>query len=658
MSKSTEGLTISDLRYGRNGADPPLSLPQNACVEAYNVDFFASTLGQKRGGTTAITLWTGATSNDFLVSLVPSFTGTNWYLFAFVATYGYPAYTMTLRRYGSSWALPTWTDTSTVIQPAYYGLRGCDLNGKTFLTMSTKAGSGPTTCDRLHCYDWTMDRVRRVGIAAPAAATVANTGSGSYAATIRYYKVAYTYQSAGVTLRRSELSAVVSFTPSGSGTAARVTKPATVDDGETHWELYGSATGDDYVLLATTAVATTTYDDSADPAAYTGDAAPIAGTNIPPFSVRYIIQDGGNRLLMAGSYHTQPTSRVWYTPVLGSSDVGDDERIPNTTSQKNYIDLDEDHGGEITGLAGPLYGSIYVFKEEQTWKLVPTGVVSAPYRPVCMSPSIGATGQNAITVGEDTAGQPCIYFLSKRGPFRLGIDGLQYIGRDIEDRTTLVSGWGYLQQAIYVPSRRQVWFLLYSGDNTTTLASLTSWDMCVLNLDSAVSQESIGRGGWSRWSLSGLTMALFPTAATLAYPLAQFTVVLGKNQSLVRFSTSAVTDATASATETYRAYLQTRPYVPGGLHRLTRYEVPVLVARAQNQSTVTVDIVTDFGVSTRRATTVLTASGDETQVVRRLEDLGECQATAVQFILGDAAATADTWNLDALSVPFSAGEPR
>src|SRR5690606_5003066 len=78
----------------------------------------------------------------------------------------------------------------------------------------------------------------------------------------------YTVQSVGTTLRRSEPSASQSFTPSGSGTAARVTKPATISEGETHWEIEASTDNVNFYVIATQAVGTTTYNDSADPDTY------------------------------------------------------------------------------------------------------------------------------------------------------------------------------------------------------------------------------------------------------------------------------------------------------------------------------------------------------------------------------------------------------
>jgi hypothetical protein len=54
-------------------------------------------------------------------------------------------------------------------------------------------------------------------------------------------------------------------------------------------------------------------------------------------------------MLLAGAWEsaTDYSSRVWFTPRLGT-DEGDDERIPNSVDHQNYIDLDEKDGTSLT----------------------------------------------------------------------------------------------------------------------------------------------------------------------------------------------------------------------------------------------------------------------------------------------------------------------
>ena len=111
------------------------------------------------------------------------------------------------------------------------------------------------------------------GITLPAAPTAADGGGAGTVAGQRWYKVAYTVSG---TTRRSDLSPAVAHTPGGANAAVVVTKPAAIGP-ESHWELYGSgsATGP-WRLIATTAVATTTYNDttSGTPPVYTGALSP------------------------------------------------------------------------------------------------------------------------------------------------------------------------------------------------------------------------------------------------------------------------------------------------------------------------------------------------------------------------------------------------
>jgi len=160
-----------------------------------------------------------------------------------------------------------------------------------------------------------------------------------------------------------------------------ITKPAAPGEGETHWELYAASTNGLYVLIATTVIATATVNDNnAALTAFAGTAIPLDGINLIFPSVRYLSTDG-NRLLGASNFDaTVPeASRVYWTPVIGDNNVGDDERYVSNSTQKNYLDVNPNDGGIVTALSLPLQGNIYVFKQRQIYKLTPTGDVTAPY---------------------------------------------------------------------------------------------------------------------------------------------------------------------------------------------------------------------------------------------------------------------------------------
>ena len=303
--------------------------------------------------------------------------------------------TAELRRVvGASTTVVAYSDTVAVADLLYH--HSATLNGKFYLAYNSDV-------NRLHVWDGTA--LRRVGLIKPSAPTVADTGAGAYAATARNYRVAFRIKSGTDIVAQSELSAAVSFTPSGGGTAARVTKPTTVDSA-THWVVFGllGSVGDVYDLyeeLSEIVVGTTTYDDSTAPASYDGNFPPELGVNIPPPSCKFLATDGAH-LFMSNAWETSgaagettpKVNRVWFTRALGASDIGDEESAPNSATLKYYVDVGD--GGPTTGLAGPIYGEVYVFKKRSIWKLVATGDVTIPFRAVLVSRTVGTIDQRLI----------------------------------------------------------------------------------------------------------------------------------------------------------------------------------------------------------------------------------------------------------------------
>jgi hypothetical protein len=408
------------------------------------------------------------------------------------------------------------TDTGSSVPPTDI----VSFNGKLYVAYEKNAGT-----DRLNVWDGTS--VRRAGISTPAAPTVANTGAGAYAATIRYYKVQFQY-AAGGKYTFSDLSTAQSFTPSGAGTHARVTKPATVDSA-TNWRVWASADNISYYLVATNAVATTTYDDNTAPASYATSnlganfIPPDAGTYTPAWSAKYLLVDE-NRLLIAGAFETaQYASRIGWSAILGTAMVAygegvvvsDDERFPPT----NYLDLDSDEGGEITGMES-LNGAVYVFKRGAIYKLVRTGNADAAYRPITISKAVGAISRKSIVVGEDESGAPCLYFLSERGPYRLGVSGVQFLGGDIKTTWALVntdfSTWKTQPHGLYDASNDRVhfWVGLSDLDVYGNMVRLT------FHVRHGRVDNGRVRGGWTKTASTSKPMhaaasALLPTDFTV-----------------------------------------------------------------------------------------------------------------------------------------------
>lgn len=644
-------LVIADLRGGRNGADPPMSLPENQCAEALNVEWFASTLGEKRAGASSVSM-TGAAALPPIGYLASIFVGSSDYRdYPFTVDNQSPA---RVNVYDPSVGWVGFT-TGDAVEANPYSVCAESFNGVIY-------GCFDSAVDRLHRWSdvgadplnlgvgWT-----RVGIPAPTAApTVANQGSGSYTATVRYYKVVWANYNAinGTLDNRSEASAAVTFTPSGSGLSARVTRPAyDADETMTHWELYGSADGNIYRLLATTALATTYYDDATAPASYTGDFIPLVGANTVPGSWKYIATNG-NRLLGVGNFEGGEQARVWFTPVMGASDIGDAERVPTS----NYIDLDAYDGEPATGIVGGFMGNTIVFKTRQIWRLIQTGDGVAPYAAVCLTKSLGCIAPKSIVVGEDASGAPALYFLSHRGPYRLGRNGLEYCGRDVEDVIARLNmSATVVSHAVWYPGKHQVWFWVALDSDTFPTERLV--------FDVHLGQSGRGgiRGGWARHTGESCEMR-----CSMAYGAA---VTSGANASLYPWAGGGTAtgpvllrcDDTAQTSDnntTFQAYIKTKPYPLGGLGFNCSVGQSHLTASANRDVTITQTIDRDFGAEERTSTCVLTANAGEARVQRQFDGSDTQGAGVVQFQLGDATATNAAWALDALVVPFSKQEER
>jgi hypothetical protein len=386
------------------------------------------------------------------------------------------------------------------------------LNGKLFIAYDSDV-------NRLHVYDPNhATPFRRVGLRKPSAPSVADTGSGSYTATARRYRVSTRIKTGTTIEAESELSEATSFTPSGSGTAARVSRPVTYESTATHWVVWGliGSSGDTYDLyeeLSEIAIATTTYDDSTAPSSYDGDFPPELGLNIPPPSCKFIVSDS-NRLLMAGAWEssgdtdqtTPKVNRVWFTRVLGASDRGDDESVPVTETLRNYIDVGD--AAPITGLA-VLLGRVYVFKSRAVYELVATGDSTTPYAQQVLTEACGAVNQRVICDGTDAAGNPAIYFADEHALFRISYGGLEPIDEGIA-RDLRASAFEYDTSLLkFDPYQKHV-LLIRSSSPSSVSGSYNAFMLDVLK--QRWSGFSIGgaQGGWT------LNTSALGTSSTLA----------------------------------------------------------------------------------------------------------------------------------------------
>lgn len=628
---------------GRDGSTTAaLMIPPDKCVEARNVDFYKAAFARKRGGAIAVTITsanlTGVTSAAIRHIPGADETAAELWLIDNAAT------PVVARNAAGVWTNPTLKGN---IASRPQDTVGISFNGKLFLLYDSAS-------DRLPVWDPTTGSVRWAGLGTPNAPTTANTGAGSYASTVRYYRVCYTEQRGGATVRRSLASAADNFGPSGTGTAARVTKPAALNEGETHWELYGAAASDGpFYLLATTAVGTTTYDDSTNPSDYSnGNLMPEQGENTPPHSVKYGLTDD-NRLVLAGANESgQPTNTVFVTPVLGttSSVFYDDERIPTN----NTIAFNEKDSGYITGLGGPINTNVLVLKNSQCWRLVPTGDVDDPYDKKPISKTVGCIRQHTVVLAEDDAGTPSAYWLSQYGPYRYNLkSGLTKLVWDIEDLwpTVNLAASTVTAHGVSHADKHQIWWWVATGAANSPDLKLVYDTKLGRIVDAGLSRD-----GWSVHdgdSANARCSVMFSNTigATMSRDLKPYIGQAGGNGRFWRCDTTDQTDNGAS----FRSYVTLPARHYGGIDRLCQLGQPMVLATTGSHS-LTLTQVRNYGEESRTDSVAMTAGGTETRALRAFEGVETADAHAVSLEVGDESAVAAAWTIDAVVQPYEARE--
>lgn len=648
MSNRQDSPVVVTGLKGRDGfATSPLAVPLNKAREMKNVDLYRSEFARKRGGADAtFDSTTGEAFTGTLSTLIRYIPGADPTAAQFWAIDN--AATPVLQRLAGStvWSSPTLKDN---ISGNAQNVIGATLNSKLYLAYDSAV-------DRLHVWDGST--VRRTGLATPAAPTVANQGVGTYAATLRYYKVAYAELVGSTVIRLSELSSATSFTPSGTGASARVTKPTAINEGETHWLLYGSADGDIYYLLAETAVGTTTYDDSLNPVDYSGRDAPApAGQQTNWTSVKYLLSTG-NQLLGAGSWESGgKNNRVWYSGFTGQfAEVDCDEIVPQTTEISNYVDLDENDGGVITGLGGPLDGRPIVFKRNQVWRLVPTGLDNPVYqpRPIFKGSGIGCIRHQTIINAEDETGAPAVYWLSDIGPYRLGANGPQALVDDIQDLwdTVNLAASNVVAHGVYHAALRQIWWWVATNNSNDPDTKLVYHVR-----DGQPTADGRVRGGWTvhdgvSAAARCSVMMSNTLGATMSRDLKPY-IGASAGTTILKCDTSATSDAGT----TFQAYVDLPERHFAGLARRCIVGEPIVLGNVGSQS-LSVTLTGNYGQTTGRTASVsMAATGSETRALRVVEGVAYGDtAGSVQIRVGDAAASTQTWTIDALVVPIEPAE--
>lgn len=632
---------------GRNGYDDPFTVPQDQCCEAKNVDWYGTSLARRRGGSILYAEAGGTAFSSgyrFLARHVPNLDQS--------AAEGWAVDGVgVVKRLagGTAWANVTLSD---AISDNYGEVNGVSFNQKFYLAYHSGV-------NRLHAWDGTS--VRRVGIAVSTAPTTASIAGGFVVA--RFYKQRWVRQVAGVTVDVGELSASTTITPAGGG--ARITQAAAPGESETHWQIFASPTDSNYFLFATVLKATTTTDDVGNPATeYTGEAAPVTGSHLPPPSAKYLVTDDG-RIILAGCWETTggevtpSNTRIWWTSQLGSSNQGDDERVNISTTISSFDDVEE----AITGLSKPIQGAFFAFSYDSQWKFVATGDVISPYQRFRVAGGQGCISHKSIVVASDDAGYPATYWLSSRGIERSGRSGNQYCGFDVADIFTGTPAAAArinldattLPFAINHKDIHQIWwYVAVDASNTPNLRIV--FDTALGKVIDVFRQGAV-RGGWSIHDGEATkaycgTMLSNSIGASMSRLLKPYIGYSGATQ-MWKCDTS---DQDDNGTP-FQAYVESRPFNPWGMGRCggTTQE-PSMVAVVSKTTSIQLRLIMDEGALTKNSTASLAAVSDtagESRVFVQFPEAKASKVSSVRFRVGDAdVISTPQWQLTSLTAPW------
>jgi hypothetical protein len=631
-----------------NNTDPPSALTDDQCTVAENVEFNLSTLGERRKGCAGISLPVAITGDPNIQAItfvhrhLPTTNETDaqlWVLGQHLTTQNY-----VLAYKDTTWHTVTPIDDIDVTSGRGYQLSAVSLHGKLFLAYRSVGG-----VNRLHVWDGTT--LRRTGLAQPVAPAVATTGVGTYTGT-RYFRVRYVVMSGSTVLRRSEPSDATTFVPGGLGLSARITKPATISESETHWEVEASVDNANFYRITRVVVGTTTYDDST---AYTPGYATLSGAVLSEDIGDYSLIHSGkflsadqDRLVVGGSWENDAlaSSESW-TPVYNDPGSGNDERIPTDTD--NQLNLDGFEGGPLTFGSNPVSGYIWAFKRSHTYRLGRTGQRTRAYEATNLSKSLGALA-GSVVEGVDQYGMACLYFLDpETGPCRTGgARIIQAAGRDILNTWRSINTDATIVcRALYYPESRQVhWWVASSA------GSFPNFKIILQTNETREMPDGV-RKGWTTATgiiTQAYTACLFSdnvdAGVARSLVLKPFIGVSATNGYVLQCDTGITDNGTAFA-----ARVKSKPFIMRGLLNKFGSMAIAILAKASASASVIVKLTRDFGLETKELETTLaaTAAGED-QVIKQLRNLTFAQMYALQLEFKDPAVPAGTWEVNRLDM--------
>jgi hypothetical protein len=611
-------IAINSLRGGMNNTLRPHMLPDDQCVLAMNVEFFHSTLGERRLGTDKLDLTGSGLDAEATIVHLSEWFPTNDArfadLWAVAATPGVSV-TIAVQDISLTWFPITPDDPPIPTVPQIYGIQAQPLNGLDFFAYYSAV-------DRLHVWDGTW---RRTGIPAPVTApTGANEGSGSTYTTTRYFRVR--------------------FTKMTGSTVTLTLPPPIAGETITDYEIEASLDNANFYRIATQSIAITSYTDETQDSAFYSDEGPLSeaiGSYLLQQSAKYLLVDGDRLILV--SHWTDPglMSRVWWTPVVADPGAGNSERVPIVTTGglpiQSFKDLGNYDGGGITGVSKTANGTFYVFKFSAVYQFLRTQDDTNAYNVFQMSSNAGPRGamEGSIVSAVDEYGQGCIYFLDPWiGPSRLGnmgmekIEGLRDTWERVNQLANVISARG-----VYYPDKQQViWWVSVDGADTPTM---------VIRLQISEVQESAGQ------ATRGFSLADGVYAQARAVTQRSEIVQNGVNNfRLTRrpiiglpaplFIMRTDTGDTDYGTK-YFAEILSKPYLPVGIMNQWETMVGAIMGEPSDKTArLQMQAVRDFDKErSKKIVHDFVPKANETQVIRQIDNLHMSEAYAIQFRFSD-----------------------
>lgn len=671
---SLKGPFIIPPIYGRNGWDDVIAGPDTLAAECLNIDPYEGGIGIKRHGiekpSSDITLMTDPVDGWSDSSIV--FTGdeqlASFKLVNFNSSELFLIGSQQLGRIlGNSLGVASARQSS---YPYAFSSTASELAQMNMAAINAKAFLAGNSAENRICWTSNLNNpstMVRAGLKTPAAATVADTGAGAYAATLRYYRVSMVrLEGGGVGPSvevESNLGAAVAFTPSGGGTAARITKPASVGESETHWRVYVSLDNRVYYLLATVAIGTTTYDDSTATTAYSAGAlAPVEGSLYPFPSVKFLLS-AFNRLIGFGRWETSAGDSIltrdghlYFSPPRGTSDLHVEEIIRNTIDDKGILPLAENASCVDRALVGPVDGYIYAFQDRGIYRIRPTGVASNPFTSTAISLDYGAMSNRSTFIGDDEYGRPCVYFLDPgKGPCRIGANGPEWIGKDCKDiwdtvnhKATVLTAHG-----IHVKDRNQLWWWVATGSSNRPDT------MIVINVP-AIGSAGHLRGGHYKWTGFSATVGLAAAMSSVMHdvdlanpssrvPYMMIPMTAGRTTPttqppfLYRVPFTGMNLETVGSAGAFASQVTTKAF--RDLGRYQKIERVYVLADAVTGGEVGASLTVNAGqASTGKSIQIsLTPLGGQSLVFRKVDGLETTEAWTWQLDVNDTSTQAGQW---------------